>query len=196
MLLHGVAGQAVDDPRVALVLVPEQAEQLAFGVGLRLDPVLDVRTVEARHEVPGLLQLEPGRDLAAGRLGGGRGEGDARDVRPAFVQAGQHQVVGTEVVPPLGHAVRLVDREERDVAPVEQLDGRGELQPLRRQVQQVELARDELRLDDPPLVEVLRGVEEARLTPAVRSASTWSCMRAMSGEMTMPVPFRTSAGIW
>src|SRR5690606_31235392 len=112
-------------------------------------------------EVAGVLQIEAGRDLAAGRLGGGRGEGDARDVGPAFVQAGQHQVVGAEVVPPLRHAVRLVDGEQGDVPAVEQFDGGGELQPLGRQIEQVELARDELGLDDAAFVEVLRGVEEA-----------------------------------
>ena len=33
-------------------------------------------------------------------------------------------------------------------------------------------------------------------TPSTFSASTWSCMSAISGEMTTPVPSRTSAGIW
>jgi hypothetical protein len=57
--------------------------------------------------------------------------------------------------------VRLVDGEQRDLAAIQQLPGGVEAQPLRRQVQQIEFARDELRLDGPPLVGVLRGVEEA-----------------------------------
>ena len=32
-------------------------------------------------------------------------------------------------------------------------------------------------------------------TPAVRRASTWSCMSAISGEITIPVPGLTMAGI-
>ncbi len=33
-------------------------------------------------------------------------------------------------------------------------------------------------------------------TPTLRSASTWSCMSAISGETTTPTPARTRAGIW
>ena len=44
------------------------------------------------------------------------------------------------------------------------------------------------------------GVSEelsaAALTPAWRSASTWSRIRAISGETTMPTPGRQMAGIW
>jgi len=32
--------------------------------------------------------------------------------------------------------------------------------------------------------------------PRAPSASTWSCMSAMRGETTMPVPSRTREGIW
>ena len=34
------------------------------------------------------------------------------------------------------------------------------------------------------------------VTPASRSAATWSCMSAMSGETTTVSPPATSAGIW
>jgi len=33
-------------------------------------------------------------------------------------------------------------------------------------------------------------------TPFSRSASTWSCISAISGDTTTPVPGRTSEGIW
>ena len=70
-------------------------------------------------------------------------------------------------------------------------------EPLGGEVEQVELPAEEVRLDHPALVEVLRGVEEARPARRARcSASTWSCMSAISGEMTTPTPGRTSAGIW
>ena len=55
------AGQAVDDPGVARVLAAQQFEQLLAGLVLRHDPVLDVRPVEAGHEVLGVGQLEPRR---------------------------------------------------------------------------------------------------------------------------------------
>ena len=40
------------------------------------------------------------------------------------------------------------------------------------------------------------GVTYVARTPTAASASTWSCMSAMSGEMTTPVPSRTSDGTW
>ncbi|MGC0330184.1 hypothetical protein RKD23_003174 [Streptomyces sp. SAI-170] len=95
------------------------------------------------------------------RPGGRRRERDARHVRPALTEQGQGEIVGAEVVAPLGHAVCLVDREDRDLAAGEQVEGGVQAQPLRRQVEQVQLARQELGLHRPALVEVLRGVHEA-----------------------------------
>ena len=91
------------------------------------------------------VEVQPGRDLGVRRLGGGRGQRDAGHRRPALVQRGQREVVGPEVVPPLGHAVRLVDGEQRDRAAVEQPQRRLGAQPLRRQVEQVELAGERRR---------------------------------------------------
>jgi hypothetical protein len=77
--------------------------------------------------------------------------------------SGQHrqlQVLGPEVVAPLRDAVRLVDREERD-APAFQQGGRGRHpQPLRRQVEQVQLAGQVHLLDRAALVGILGRVEE------------------------------------
>ena len=108
------------------------------------------------------VEVQPGGDLRVRGRRRGRGQRDARHVRPALVQHRQGQVVGPEVVAPLRHAVRLVDREQRDRA-----RGRaaacvaGTPQALGRQVEQVQLAGEERRLDQPPRVEVLRRVEEA-----------------------------------
>src|SRR3954463_10059067 len=55
----------------------------------------------------GLAEPQPGRDLRVRGRGGGRGQRDPRHVGPALVQRGQREVVGPEVVPPLGDAVRL-----------------------------------------------------------------------------------------
>jgi hypothetical protein len=37
---------------------------------------------------------------------------------------------------------------------------------------------------------------KAARTPTSASASTWSCISAISGETTTPTPSRSSAGIW
>ena len=160
-LLDRGARQAVDDARVTRVLGAQQVEELGPGVVLRCDPVLDVRPVEAGHEVPRVGQLQALRDLGVGRRGGRRGEGDPGDVGPALVQHGQLEVVGPEVVAPLRHAVRLVDGEQRDPAAVEQVHRAGHPQSFRCEVEQVELAGHEGRLDAAARGRVLGRVEEA-----------------------------------
>jgi ATP-dependent DNA helicase RecQ len=39
-------------------------------------------------------------------------------------------------------------------------------------------------------------IKKAARTPSCFSAATWSCIRAMSGEITSAVPSRSSAGSW
>jgi hypothetical protein len=63
-------------------------------------------------------------------------------------------VLRPEIVPPLRHAVRLVDGEEREPRPLEQTQEARRHQPLWRDVEQVEPAREQLALD---LRRCLRG---------------------------------------
>lgn len=163
--LHGLAGQAVDDARVALVLLLEEAEQLLLRVGLADDPVLDVGPVEARHEVLGVRHAEALGDLLVRGVRRRRGQGDARHVGPVLAEHGQRQIVGTEVVAPLRDTVCFVDREEGDLAAGEQSERGVETQPLGRQIEQVELAREELGLHEAALLEVLRRVHEPGAHP-------------------------------
>jgi hypothetical protein len=81
---------------------------------------------------------------------------------PALVEHRELQVLGPEVVAPLRHAVRLVDREERDLRAVEELERARHQQALGRDVQEVELAARERALDVRRLARVERGVEEGR----------------------------------
>lgn len=57
--LDRVAREAVDDARVARVLLLEEGEELLLRVVLGDDPVLDVGPVEAGDEVLGVGQGEP-----------------------------------------------------------------------------------------------------------------------------------------
>ena len=122
-LLHGCPRQAVHDARVSGVLGAQQREQLLQRLLLGLDAVLDIGPVEARHELFRLREVEALGDLLARGVGRRRRERDARNAGPALVQHRQLQVVGPEVVTPLRDAVRLVDREQRDRAAVEQVGG-------------------------------------------------------------------------
>jgi hypothetical protein len=76
------------------------------------DGVADVRPVEAADELVRVFELQPLDDVGAGQRVGGGGQRDARHARVALVQHGQRPVLGPEVVAPLAHAVRLVDREQ------------------------------------------------------------------------------------
>ena len=82
----GCSRQAVHDAGVAIMLGAQQRQQLGLLVVLGHDAVLDVRAVETRHKMPGVLQLQPRGDFGVGGLGGCRGQGDARHGRPALMQ--------------------------------------------------------------------------------------------------------------
>ena len=92
--------------------------------------------------------------------------------------------------------MRLVDGEERDRRALEQRQRAVLQQALRRDVEQVELAGANARSTACCSGQLCEELRKAARTPASFSASTWSCMSAMSGETTTPVPARTSAGIW
>jgi hypothetical protein len=136
-----------------------QREQLAARLVLRRDPVLDVGPVEARHEVPAAARFSRVA-ISAWVASVAVAVSAIAARRPALVQLGERQVVGPEVVAPLGHAVRLVDGEQRDPAALQQRRGRRAAQPFRGQVQQVDLAGDVGRLHRAALVGALGGVEE------------------------------------
>jgi hypothetical protein len=132
--------QAVDDAGVARVLVADEAQQLGARVGLVDDRVADVGPVEARHEHLGTVQGETRDDLRAGLRVGGGGQRDARHLGKALVQQGKLKVLRAEVVPPLRHAVRLVDGEQRNAGARQQVEAARRGQSFGRDVQQIELA--------------------------------------------------------
>ena len=127
------------------------------------------------------------------RRGGGRRHDRLRP-EPAR-RVGEPEVVRPEVVPPLGHAVRLVDHEQADVGAAQALEEAGRGEALRRDVEQPQVAGGRL-LDRP------RGSSAASccaLTSPTRpgatrsSASTWSCISDTSGETTSVRSVRISA---
>ena len=61
-----------------------------------------------------------GDDLLARHLVGGSRQRDAWHVGKAFGEDGQPDIFRAEIVPPLRYAMRLVDREQRDIGLAEQ----------------------------------------------------------------------------
>ena len=90
----------------------------------------------------------------------------------------------------------LVDREQGDLAAFQERERGGDRQPLGRQVQQVEVAGDVRLLDLAAFRGVWVELRNAARTPSAASADTWSCISAIRGEITTPVPGRTRAGTW
>ena len=112
------AGAAVDDRRQAIGLAQAVQQRAALArhraLALHRHHVEgEVGPVKARAHRHGVAEVQALGDLAGharGSGGGGRHHRRASEVGDRVVQA---QVVGTEVVPPLGHAVGLVDHEQR-----------------------------------------------------------------------------------
>ena len=159
--LHLGARDPVDDAGVAGMLVGEEGEQLpAAAVVLVDDAIAQVRAVEAGDEEPRVPELEALDDLAPRRRVGGGGQGDPRHAGEAVGERREPQVLGAEVVPPLRHAVRLVDREERQRHPAEELEEALGQEPLGRDVEQVEVAGQEAALDARLVATVEARVQE------------------------------------
>ena len=158
-LLDRLAAQRVDDAGRSGALRPDEGDELAARVGLRLDAVLDVRPVEARHEMQRVRQLQPLGHLAVGRGRRGGGEGEARHAGEPLGEGAQREIVGPEVVAPLRHAVRLVDRDDTELSARQEPQRGLGVQPLGRHVQQVELAGEVGTLDGGALGRRLSRVE-------------------------------------
>ena len=159
-LLDRVPRQAVDDAGVALVLGAQQVEQLVARLVLGRDPVLDVGPVEAGDEVLGVAELQPLRDLRVrlrrSRWRSARSAGPRASARAASTAAGSR--AGSRA--PTG--TRSAPRRWRTGRPCRGPAARGlaHPQPLGRQVEQVQLAREVGVLDLATLERLLRRVQE------------------------------------
>ncbi|MNZ90218.1 hypothetical protein D3C78_1091730 [compost metagenome] len=153
-----LARQAVDDAGIATAF-GEEAEQLLARLLLGHDAVEDVRPVEAGKELLGVLQVQALDHLLAGAHVRRGGQGDARDMREVLGELAQLQVFRTEVVAPLGHAVRLVDGEQADVQLLQEAQHARLHQTLGRQVEQLDLATTQAIGDVPLGFRAQRGIQ-------------------------------------
>ena len=126
----------------------------------------------------------------------------SRGGRSSWIDLTEPAVIGPEIVAPLRDAVRLVDRDERDVRRdrAQRLDEARATKPLRRDVHEREHAGADA-VEDIALLLGRRRPRSARTPrcPRARSTSTWSFISAMSGDTTSVTPPRspsTTAGSW
>ncbi len=90
----------------------------------------------------GTVELQTLAEFFVRGAGRGGGERHARHPGESLTEVAQCEVVGAEVVAPLRHAVRLVDRDDAERAALQQCRGLPIRQPLRCDVDEIELACD------------------------------------------------------
>jgi hypothetical protein len=151
--------EAVHDPRARQRRHDRGQPGEALGLRRQVDDgERQARPVErAAHHLEVVAQLvdDVGHDPV---VGGGRRAQHRHVGREHLEDAGDAAVVGAEVVAPVADAVGLVDDEEAEGAQELGEDVGAEpgvVQPLRRDQQQVDLARPDPRLDLVPVVGVV-----------------------------------------
>ena len=164
------ARQAIDDAGVARVALADEGLELGRGVLLVDDLVADVGAVETRDEAWRAGKPEPGDDLLARHFVGGRRQRNARHVGKALGNHGQPDIFRAEIMPPLRHAMRLVDRKQRDVGLAEQGKAARRQQSFRRDVEQVEIAGQQPALDFRGLLKRQRRVQHRRVDAGLEQA--------------------------
>ena len=127
------------------------------------DRVADVRPVEARDEGRGIFERKFGDDVLTRALVGRRGERDARHARETLGENFELPVLGAEVVAPLRDAMRFVDREDCNVAALEEAKRALLHETFRRNIEKIEPASRELTLDLVLRRAILCRVEKRRL---------------------------------
>ena len=130
---------------------------------------IEVRAVEARDVAKRVRKPQVPDDIGADLRGGGRREGgDDGSVRQRGQERRDFQIAWAEILPPLGDAVRLVDREKRHRHPCSQGKEALRLQPLRRDVQKLILSGGRFCIGASQLLERQRAVEKRRRYPCLR----------------------------
>ena len=162
-MLRALLERDVDDRRAGRAFAQALDEQGTAGGGCRRrGEQREVRPVEPRHDRVLGGDPEGGADVLHHR---GRGRGGQREdaLGANFPRdAGEAQVVGPEVVPPLRDAVGLVDREEGDPRLAQQVEEALVVEPLRRDVEQLEAPVDDPRGDRALLLRADGRVEPPR----------------------------------
>jgi len=106
----------------------------------------------------------------------------------------QREIVRPEVVSHCADAVRLIDGERGDLATVQELPRRVQLQPLGREIQHVQLAGEEHGLDEAPLAQDPRASSGTRPAPERRQRVDLVLHQRDERRDHDPDTWRTSAG--
>ncbi len=159
--------QAIDDAGVAGMTFGDEGLELRLRVLLVDDLIADIRAVEARDKARRAGESEAIDDLAAGQFVGGGGQRDARYPGKSFGDGRQADIFRAKVVSPLRHAMRLVDRKQGDRRTVEQVKAAWRQEPLRGDIEQVEITGEQALLDRGGFVPRQGGIQHRGLDPGL-----------------------------
>ena len=79
------------------------------------DVVADVGPVEPGDHQAIVGNAKLGEDVGAGAAVCGRGQRQPRHLRMIVEQPLEHAIVGPEIMTPFAHAMRFVDRDQREI---------------------------------------------------------------------------------
>ncbi len=129
----------------------------AAGLGPHCQP--QVRAIEAVHEHRRLAAEQFPLDIRARRAVRRGGERDGLHGAELRLHRAERRIFRAEVVAPLRDAMRLVDRQQRDLGALEELEGVGFEQTLRRDINEPQRAAGNVVDDRPVLLRIVGGVE-------------------------------------
>src|SRR5207249_11630221 len=98
----------------------------------------EIGSTETRDQSERIAERQPFTQI---RLNAGRGRGSqsqAGRIRELLAKAANFEIIGSEIVAPLGNAVRFVDDQQRDPERAQELEKPFMLHPFRRQIEQLE----------------------------------------------------------
>jgi len=102
------------------VFALDEIGELLQRIQARQDAVKNVRAVETAEINLGIFKAQQALDIGTGtQIGGGR-QRQTRHLRELFGEHRQTEIVGAEVVAPLAHAMRFVDRKQAEQSALEQ----------------------------------------------------------------------------
>src|SRR5215212_7367336 len=90
----------------------QKGGQLLARVVLLRNAIANIRTIKAGNKLTRIVEPQPFDNLLAGQSIGGRSQSNARNLRKALVQNRKLNILRTEIMSPLGHAMRFIDGKQ------------------------------------------------------------------------------------
>ena len=160
--LLGLAPRGAIDDAALPAMAFDEFRDLFAAAGLCLHRQAQIGPVEAVHEHSGRAAEKLLDDIRARRGVGRRGERDGLHAAKLCLHLAERRIFRTEVVAPLRDAMRLVDRQQRDLGALEQIERFGSHQAFGRDVDEAQFAARDAIEHRAILGGIVRGVERRR----------------------------------